>query len=241
VTLGIYRPRCFPVRSHAAKRAKEGKEEGREEGREGGREGGRNRSISRGPSSYLSAIPMVHIIVDDGHALQPLLDPGVHRPQSHVVEETKAHPSVFFGMVPRGSDQTVSVSDFVARFRPTRDHRVDGVQHPAHCQTGNFVRSRAKSGKIPRFSSLGSTQTLDLAHVLQGVETGEFLHAGQARGDADQAGGSRDGGDRNGDGQGRHGTYKGDKMECGGWTGEGIKRRDRAMEGSEMGYAYTCA
>ena len=76
---------------------------------------------------------MMHIIVHNRHPLQPMLHLGMHRPQGHIIKQTKAHPSVTLCVVARGPHQAVGIVHFSGQ------DGVDGVQHPPDGEAGDVV------------------------------------------------------------------------------------------------------
>lgn len=58
----------------------------------------------------LRAVPVVHIIVDDGHLRQAQRVLGVQGRQRHVVEEAEAHATVTLGVVPERRMVAVAVA-----------------------------------------------------------------------------------------------------------------------------------
>ena len=76
---------------------------------------------------------MMHIIVHNRHPLQPMLHLGMHRPQGHIIKQTKPHPSITLRVVARGTDKAVGIVHFSC------EDGIDGVQHPPDGEAGDVV------------------------------------------------------------------------------------------------------
>ena len=93
----------------------------------------------------LCAVSMVDVPVNDGDATEPIAVLEIFGPDGNVVEETKPHGVVPFGMMSRGADGAEGVG------RPSTHHGVNGGQDSPGRHRGGVVGSRGADGDVVRF------------------------------------------------------------------------------------------
>ena len=120
----------------------------------------------------LGAVAVVHVEVDDGHALQPAHVQRVARRHGHVVEEAKTHGGVARRVVAGGTNGAEGVRGAAV------DHCVGGSQRGPGALQRRIGGGRAQAGVRIHRTGLAALAALlhqlaHLAHVGGGVGTGQ--------------------------------------------------------------------
>ena len=124
----------------------------------------------------LGPVAVVHVPVDDRHALQAALALRPARRDRRVVEQAEAHRGLALGMVPGRAQQRERVVD-----RPV-EHRVDGGEQAAGGQQHRVVRARAGPGVAAELDGLRALRGREHArHVRVGVREAQLVRGRRAR------------------------------------------------------------
>ena len=119
---------------------------------------------------------MMHVEVDQGHALQAVHIQGVSHPDGHVVEEAKTHGGVALGMVARRAHAAKRGGGLA------RQHQVGGFHRRTGRAQGRCDGVGVHVGVgVDRMEAFLRRSVHQLVDVIRRMGAAELLHGGQRR------------------------------------------------------------